>query len=60
MYRALYICMYIYVCEWGFMGNAVMHFARRDFSPIAPATVVWPDIMGRHVGFRQYIPPHYV
>ncbi|MFS8033684.1 hypothetical protein Hanom_Chr17g01572461 [Helianthus anomalus] len=53
--------VYIYVCEWGFIGNAVMHFARRrDFSPIAPAVVVWSGAMGRHGEFRRYIPPHYI
>ncbi|MFS7982882.1 hypothetical protein Hanom_Chr11g00967991 [Helianthus anomalus] len=58
MYGALYIFMCI--CVRGFMGNAIMHFARRDFSPIAPVVVVWPGAMGRHGGFRRYIPPHYV
>ncbi|KAF5755682.1 hypothetical protein HanXRQr2_Chr17g0805531 [Helianthus annuus] len=56
------LCIYVCMCEWVFMGNAVMHFARRDFSPIAPAVVVWPGAMGRHGGFRWYIhiPHHYV
>ncbi|MFS8024778.1 hypothetical protein Hanom_Chr16g01467431 [Helianthus anomalus] len=55
MYEALYICMCVYVCEWGFMGNAVRHFTR-DFSPIAPAVVVWLGAMGCHEGFRRYLP----
>ncbi|MFS7944833.1 hypothetical protein Hanom_Chr06g00516901 [Helianthus anomalus] len=60
MYRALYICMYICVCEWGRMGHALMVFARIEIlSPIMPAIVVWLGAMRRHGLVSRDIPPHY-
>ncbi|KAF5806740.1 hypothetical protein HanRHA438_Chr05g0234141 [Helianthus annuus] len=69
IWLCIYVC--IYVCQWGFMDNVVMHFARsgvwcgrvlwgamEDSGGIYRP--VWPGAIGRHGGFRWYIPPHYV